>query len=165
VARALAAGGLAAALLAPSGASASPTFPGVVDTYIGMPSQAQTICPPDGCHLCHVNETGNLPNVRFGNLVASYGAQQEMPNSLVAALAAVEANDPQYIADLKAGTNPNDDTTMAAATNIDPQPVYGCGSISASRTAPGGVGVTLVGVLVALRMRRRRRLARVARAR
>lgn len=146
--------------VAPAGAS--PTFPAAVDEFLtqrGGTTTIEKIFNDMGCHLCHVLEAGSMPHTKFGNLMIQYGTQAEMINTMRAALAAIEQNDPQYIDDLKMGTDPNQDTSMATATNNDPLPAYGCGSMSGARTTPCGLGGAFVAGMLVLALRRGRRVA------
>jgi hypothetical protein len=102
-----------------SSARATPDFPGVVVDALGLPGI--TVDPPMGCKLCHPTDAGGTSLQPFGQLLQQYGAQANDEASLRAALALVEQNDPQLIADIKEGRDPNLD-----AGNVH-TPQYGCG--------------------------------------
>jgi hypothetical protein len=100
-----------------------------------MPSQVETIFPPDGCHLCHVKgSTGGTPNTQFGTIMVANGAMVLQTTTVTAALGRIEMTAPQLIADLRAGNDPNLDMSTGAQ-NLDPVPSYGCGSIARGRPA------------------------------
>src|SRR5580704_9489465 len=88
-------------------ALATPEFPGIVEQVLDL--SKITIDPPQGCTLCHTTDSGGTALRTFGALVQQYGAQPYQDNTLKEALAAVEQNQPQLIADIKAGNDPNDD--------------------------------------------------------
>ena len=74
---------------------------------------ASKVDPPDGCHLCHVNESltnevpGGTPLTDFGSLMQANGAMPYTASATAApALTAIEATEPQLITDLKNGTTP-----------------------------------------------------------
>jgi hypothetical protein len=62
--------------------------------------------------------------------------QPYQDDTLKGALAAVEEKDPQFIADIKAGRDPNDDQSASSI----PTPEYGCAAApSLARNGAGGV--------------------------
>ena len=101
-------------------ASATPEFPGIVEKTLHLP--AITIDPPQGCTLCHPTDSGGSALRPLGTLVQQYGAQPYQDGTLEAALGLVQENDPQLIADIEAGRDPNDDNSSTAL----PTPQYGC---------------------------------------
>jgi hypothetical protein len=138
-------------------ARATQSFPGVVDATLALPTRGvETIFPPDGCHLCHVEEAGGKPHTPFGTLVYASGAIPYQDSTLVAALNSIEMNQPQLIADLRAGMDPNADMSTSSQ-NLDPVISYGCGSIARGPCSPCGAVLVLGSGLVALVRRRRGR--------
>jgi hypothetical protein len=118
---------------------------------LGLP--AIEVDPPQGCTLCHTTDSGGKSLRAFGALVEQYGAQPYQASTLVQALAEVEQKEPQLIADIKAGRDPNDDPRASS----QPTPEYGC---SASRH--GGAGSPgLLGWLLAVVALAASRLGRV----
>ena len=93
-------------------AGATPEFPAVVEKTLDL-SKIE-IDPPQGCTLCHTTDAGG-PSLRtFGLLVQQYGAQPYQDSTLVAALGEVQQKDPQLIADIKAGNDPNEDPAASS---------------------------------------------------
>ncbi len=152
-------------------ARATPDFPGAVAAYLMLPSDwiASKVDPPDGCHLCHVNESltnevpGGTPLTDFGSLMQANGAMPYTASATAApALTAIEATEPQLITDLKNGTDPNLDQGAFNATN-DAVYQHGCGSIApGSPRAPGGAVVFTVLGWALIAHGRRRSVARGA---
>jgi hypothetical protein len=155
--RALAAASLVAALGSTSRAGATPTFPGQVDSFLGMPGQVEKIFPSMGCHLCHVNDVGGAPYTPFGTLAIIDGARPYSAQLLLDALAKIEIDQPQLIADLKAGKDPNGDMSLANQP-LAHVPSYGCGSMAPR--APEGKGTALSVLTIACASLARRRRTR-----
>lgn len=109
--------------------SATPDFPAVVVQYLGLDAGI-TIDPPQGCKLCHPTDSGGTSLAPFGTLVLQDGAMPYDEASLTQALAEIELDDPQLIADIRAGRDPNDDTGSADVHT----PEYGC---ALGERAPG----------------------------
>lgn len=145
-----------------STATASPVFPQQVDIDLSLPALwvENTVASPDGCLLCHKIQGGGQGTTNaFGGELKQNGAAMENVASLKGALLAVAASDPLAISDIKAGTNPNDDPKwLDRSTSTDPQPSYGCGSISPGAPGNRGSAAVLVCVLAALAARNRRRV-------
>ena len=141
---------LAATALAPRDARATPDFPMVVQKELELP--AITVDPPNGCTLCHTTDVGGSSLRAFGSLMQQYGAQPYDEGSLKQALGAAAQNEPQLIADIKAGKDPNDDSSAGSAHT----PEYGCaaGGQGSAAGAWGGLALAL-GVSFAWRKRRR----------
>ena len=124
--------GLAVALpLAASVAHASPTFPDAVATHLALPTA------PD-CLLCHVGgrDTANASTARqpFAVTVKAHGARAEDVASLLAALDGVKADKTDSdgdgnpdIAEVVAGTNPNDPASGADPDAGGVAPTSGAG--------------------------------------
>ncbi len=119
----------------------------------------KSVAPPDGCLLCHKSEIGGLmTNNAFGQELKQNGATAENVSSLQGALQAVIASDSLAISDIKMGTNPNDDPKwLTRSTSTDPQPSYGCGSVSPGAPGNRGSAAVLVCVLATLIARAQRR--------
>jgi hypothetical protein len=116
------------------GARATPEFPAVVEQTLGLTSI--TIDPPQGCTLCHTSDSGGQALRTFGALLQQYGVQPYQDDTLKGALAAVEEKEPQFIADIKAGRDPNDDQSASSI----PTPEYGCAAAPGlPRSGAGGV--------------------------
>ena len=127
-------------------ASATPDFPAVVVKTLDLPGI--TIDPPQGCELCHATDAGGTSLRPFGTILLQYGTQPYQENTLEAALGQVAQNEPQLLADIKAGKDPNDDSS----STVMPTPEYGCATAPA-RSAPEG-WLPVFGALVALAVRR-----------
>jgi hypothetical protein len=128
------------ALLLAEPASAHQGYPQRVDAAFGV--SVETIDPSMGCQLCHTSGSGGTTSLRpFGqHLVATYGLDNsatENDQSLDQALQGLKAGDPQLVADLQKGLDPNPDVLN------DPTPQYGCA------VGPRGGGFPC-GALVAL---------------
>ncbi|MGO8997230.1 MAG: hypothetical protein ACLQVI_28275 [Polyangiaceae bacterium] len=136
-------------------ARATPEFPGIVEQTLGLTKIE--IDPPMGCMLCHTSDSGGTSLRPFGVLLQQDGTQPYEDNTLEAALGQVEEDQPQLIADIKAGVDPNDDPDASST----PTPEYGC---SASRGLPRGFsGWSLaVAALFAVAWGRRRRSQKCA---
>jgi hypothetical protein len=122
------------------GASATPDFPGAVEQYLRLPSGtlAAKVDPPCGCPLCHVNGcAGGPPLTDFGTLMQANGAVPfQAAQTAAPALAAIEAQEPQLITDLQAGTDPDLDPSLSAAGGVR----YGCALVpGGDSTPPSGV--------------------------
>ncbi|HXX70325.1 MAG TPA: hypothetical protein VEK07_24305 [Polyangiaceae bacterium] len=144
-------------------ARATPDFPAAVDQdlVLGSGWVETKVAPPDGCHLCHVNDPPAAPGppmTAFGTLMLNDGATPYMAASTAGpALMAIQASNPRAIADIEKGTDPNTDPT--ALTN-DPVPEYGCTSVSPGPPT-GASGILLFGAFVlAFRLPHRSRAAR-----
>jgi len=135
-------------------AAATPTFPGDVVAQLDL--STVTIDPPQGCKLCHINEAGGDPLTIFGGLLKSFGAVAYSDASLRAALADVQSNYPQLIADIQQGVDPNTDPTIGSR----PTPEYGCAAIAPLSAHDGlpalGTAMGLVLILGGRRSRDRR---------
>jgi hypothetical protein len=132
-----------------SSARATPDFPHVVVEDLGLPGI--TVDPPMGCKLCHPTDGGGSSLQPFGQLLQQYGAQANDENSLRQALSRVEQNDPQLIADIEDGRDPN----LDAGDVHTPQ--YGC-ALTGGRTAGSLPSMAaLVAILLLAAMRRRPR--------
>ncbi|HEY2511511.1 MAG TPA: hypothetical protein VGI39_11670 [Polyangiaceae bacterium] len=101
-------------------ARATPDFPSVVQQALEL--EAITIDPPNGCTLCHTSDAGGTSLRTFGSLMQQYGAQPYDEGSLKQALGELGQNEPQLIADIKAGKDPNEDSSAGSAHT----PEYGC---------------------------------------
>jgi hypothetical protein len=117
-------------------ASAHPGYPAVIDTTLSLTGKVtvETVFPPTGCQLCHHSSGGGDALKAFGNLlIENYGLDNNPANeddpSLEAALAGLEADDPEAVKDLKAGVDPNGDPLVFA--NALPTPEYGCAAVPA----------------------------------
>jgi uncharacterized protein (TIGR03382 family) len=141
------AGGL---LLWPAKARATPDFPAAVEQDLML--SRITIDPPNGCTLCHPTDAGGTTLKPFGNLLQQYGVVPYNTASLAAALGEVEMNQPQLIADIKAGRDPSPDI------NNVPTPEYGC-AVTQSRegSGPGAAWCVSVALFAVGRARRRAR--------
>jgi hypothetical protein len=130
-------------------AGATPEFPGIVVQTLDL--SGITIDPPLGCTLCHATDSGGTALRPFGTLLQQYGTQPYEDSTLEQALAQVGQNEPQLIADIKAGRDPNDDDSATAL----PTPSYGCALGSPS--SPGGAAPLVAFTsLLAFALRRRR---------
>ncbi len=138
----------AASFSLPGLAAATPEFPGVVARTLGL--SGITIDPPNGCTLCHPSDSGGTALRSFGTLLQQYGVQPYEDATLVQALAQVGQEDPQLVAYIKAGTDPNDDATAAPL----PTPEYGCSASRAAGTSEWASAAA--SLLAALALSRRR---------
>jgi hypothetical protein len=145
---------LAASLTWASAAGATPDFPGVVVQTLGL--TGITVGAPEGCTLCHTTNAGG-PSLRaFGQLLFQDGTQPYNEGSLKTALAEVQLDEPALIADIKAGRDPNDDTSGLSSVET---PTYGCATTPARAHASelhAHVGLALVALAWARGSRRRR---------
>jgi hypothetical protein len=132
-------------------ARATPEFPGVVEQTLGLTKIE--IDPPQGCTLCHATDAGGTALRTFGELLQQYGTQPYQDSTLVAALAEVGQKEPQLIADIKAGNDPNDDPQASAL----PTPEYGCAASRAGAPELSG-WLLAVTALTGMELRRRRRV-------
>jgi hypothetical protein len=127
-------------------ASAEPSFPKDVDTFIMQPGLVEGLFPDSsqpGCHLCHVNGSlGQLPLTPFGTALR---IQSTAPSDgeLQAALGTLSSTNPRAFMDLEMGQDPNQDPT---ALSGDPVPQYGCGSIAAGHAG----GLDAAGLVIGL---------------
>jgi hypothetical protein len=140
--------------LFPARASAHQHFVGIIDQTLDV--NVAKILPNNGCLLCHTSDGGSTATLRpFGELMVSkYGlAYSPVENdvSLTAALQGLQMGDPQLVADLKMGTDPNNDVVN------DPTPAYGC---TAAPGAVGGASLALVAIVAASLVGVRRRWGR-----
>jgi hypothetical protein len=146
----------AALLVTGRSARATPDFPQVVVRTLALPGI--TIDPPQGCTLCHTTDAGGTALRPFGALVLQDGAQPYEEATLEQALGQIQHDDPQLVADIQAGKDPNDDTGSAAR----PTPTYGCafGGPLRGGAAPWAGAIVLLTVLRLFRTARagRRRL-------
>jgi hypothetical protein len=112
---------------------------------------AVPVDPPQGCRLCHVDDSGGLTLRPFGLLLSgTYGVKPYDEGSLSTALDALDAQGSPLSTDLKTGIDPN-----LQATN-DLSPEYGCAA-----APPGGRQhqwglLWLAGCAAAMRFRRKR---------
>ena len=132
-------------------AHASPTFPGEVQSALGMP------CAPP-CTICHATNLGGIGTAvqPFGQAVHAHGAHAGDTAGLRRALDLLEAEglDNNHdgvgdVAELREGRDPNNGTGLCGLQ-------YGCTAGSPPR--PAGGLVTMV-VLIGLLARRRIRAA------
>ena len=136
-------------------ASATPDFPGVVVSQLGLAEV--TVDPPLGCKLCHLTDQGGTGTLNaFGYLLQSHGAVAYDEGSLRQALAQVESSNPALIEDIQKGVDPNTDPAIGGSES---GPQYGC---SAARPRFQGAGTlsVIVALLVSVRARRRVRALR-----
>lgn len=135
-------------------ASASPTFPGVVQGELALAAAPE-------CTLCHTTPSGGFgtANTAFATYMRSRGLRAGDAGSLRGALAASTAerrdSDNDGVSDLdelKRGADPN----AAGADAVEP-PAYGCGGRVAAREVPRRAmfPVLLTVMLLALVTRRR----------
>jgi MYXO-CTERM domain-containing protein len=150
----------AAALLAlawPGAAMATPTFPGVIQRFVGS-------AMPPPCTICHNNPSGGIGTVTttFGKYMRMRGLVLLDENSLRVALMAAQGemhiSNSDGITDLdalRAGEDPNN-PKASASTEASP-PNFGCGAqIAASTDAGNGAAIPLV-LIGGIGVRRRRR--------
>jgi MYXO-CTERM domain-containing protein len=137
-------------------ARATADFPSKVDQHLMLPAgKIASIFPPDGCHLCHVNEIGGDPLTTFGILMKSNGAVKNEDATVGPALDAIQMQDPQLIADLTMGKDPNLDM-MQPTLSTDPVPGYGCLSVTPHGPARLAGPLLLAGLGLSVARRRRR---------
>jgi hypothetical protein len=160
---------LAAGLLLPHAADASPAYPGVVRDDIKALTGLDMPCTPP-CTLCHRDFQGGRGSVikPFGTSMMKNGLTYQDPASVAAALGALKANavdsDGDGVADideLGVGRDPD----VAGNGDLCPAaPRYGCGA-RVARAEPDNRGaLAMVGALIAVAasvrlIRRRRRVA------
>ena len=140
-------------LLGATSARATPTFPGVIRTELGLSSTPQ-------CAVCHQGGQTAVGTVTtpFGAALRQRGLVFYNDASLRAALNSLATEKVDSDADgtpdtdeLKAGRDPNKNDVTGGATDGPPEPFYGCVA------APGMAPVALVLGVLALARRRRRR--------
>jgi hypothetical protein len=133
-------------------ARATQEFPGLIQSTLSL-----SATPP--CTICHRDDNGGLGTVvkPFGIYMQSVGLQPYNDGSLATALQALQGEasagvqpQAQYLAALKAGTDPNADV---AGPNDSPQ--YGCGALQIARRTSNGVGFSVALVAAAWLLRRR----------
>jgi MYXO-CTERM domain-containing protein len=157
-------------LAAPGPAHAMSGFQDLVVQYYGLPGVL--VDPPNGCKLCHVNETGNLPMSRFGTLLVSLGANATNPASIDGALAQLDAQYPAISNELRQGIDPNNPPVASVSSDggvtgapavalpgpAGPTPSYGCEcGVGARSSAPGPATLAAVGAALLVGRRRRAR--------
>jgi hypothetical protein len=143
----------------PSAASANQSYPGDVDTALGVPGIVETkMAPTKGCQLCHTDPNGGTTSLTpFADYVVSqYGFPKTLvPEDAVVAVALAKLKDaePKLWAHMQKGVDPN--TDPALAEQAPPHPDYGCAACP-----PGDTGGLpwLAGAPLALVAARRRRL-------
>jgi hypothetical protein len=140
---------LALMITGTSSARATPDFPQVVVKDLGL--SGITIDPPQGCTLCHPTDAGGTSLQPFGQLLQQYGVQPYDESSLEQALSQVEQNEPQLVADIKDGRDPNDD---ADAANLH-SPQYGCALAGGANQGPLGPVPPWAGIVLLALARRR----------
>lgn len=153
---------VAAALLAwPSAARANQSYPGDVDTALGVPGVVETkMAKTKGCQLCHTDPNGGTTTLMpFADyMISQYGFPKTIApeDAIVAAsLAKLKAAEPKLWADMQMGIDPNTDPVLAE--QAPPHPSYGC----STGAAPGTTRYSyLVGMLLALAAVGRRSLPR-----
>jgi hypothetical protein len=180
----LAAAGILVAV-APRVASASPTYPGLIDTDLGI-----SYLGTSDCIICHATNSGGVGTVvqPFGMAMKAAGLTLENPPALQAALATLAANGTESdcsgvsdIEQLKEGFDPNNGVCLSgmcgaplpdagcaagaagAGSTADDLPGYGCDAQVAPGVA-GAAGMGSAGLLAAAMLgsvlARRRRRAR-----
>jgi MYXO-CTERM domain-containing protein len=140
-------------------ASATEDFPGVVRDTLSL--QAITIDPPQGCRLCHETDEGGPALRPFGQLMQQYGVKPYDESSLKIALAQLNLDEPHLIDDIRAGRDPNDDTSGAANLHT---PQYGCATAPRDDGSATAAALAALSMLLAAAIRRRRRAIRRARS-
>jgi hypothetical protein len=155
------AGPLLAALTAGAIANATPSFPAMVQQFVGAPS-------PPACTICHDNPSGGLGTVTttFGMYLRSRGLvafdESSLRTALMADAAEQHVSNGEGIPDIQAlreGLDPNNPGGAAGdPSGSPPPPQYGCGAtVSPNRERAGNGGAAaFVLVLVAAIARRRR---------
>jgi MYXO-CTERM domain-containing protein len=132
-------------------AQATPDFPAAVAQDLALPSI--TIDAPNGCTLCHTTDAGGTALHPFGQLLQSYGVGPYDQNSLKLALEEIALQEPQLIADIKAGKDPNGDISASSVQ-------YGCSATSGPRDRASAAAFVLAAVALVLLERARRRRVR-----
>jgi hypothetical protein len=148
--------------IAPSVATASPTFPAAVQAALDMP------CKPI-CTTCHTRPEGGLGTARtaFGLAMQGQGLVARSPNSVDGALQKLEASgsdvDTDGVPDIEELRNMDDpnaaSTSLECLNETPPEESGGCGVADKQPRHDGSVVSTLgifLSVLVAARVRRRR---------
>jgi hypothetical protein len=153
-------------VLLASRAHATPDFPGVITSKLGLPKE-----PP--CLLCHATVEGQKGNVvqPFGKKAQAYGLKPYDPQTLASILDkmtdAQDDSDHDGMSDideLKAGRDPNiNDITGEPPEDYAP-PVYGCHAGQRSRVPRGAAWAAVAACagamsMLGLRSRARRRRA------
>jgi len=128
---------------------ATPDFPAVVVQALGLDAGI-TIDPPLGCTLCHTTDSGGTTLRPFGQLLQQDGCKAYDETSLKLALMQVANDDPQFIADIQGGRDPNTDTNSG---NLH-SPEYGCRIPAGSVGAPRAMGFGALAAMGALVLRR-----------
>lgn len=139
-----------------SSARATPDFPAAIENCLKLSSGTLTKIEGGacGCPLCHTDGCvgGVSSRSAFGVLMLEYGA---MPNQAAqtacGALAGMQAQYPQLVADLNNGTDPNQDPSLTGEGGVH----YGCQSGSGPRAEmSAGLLVVIVGGILIGRGRR-----------
>ena len=156
-----------AAVLSAASAAASPSYPGLLQTDLGLEQ-------PPPCTVCHASDSGGTGTATkpFGEAMQGFGLRGATPGSLEPAIKASENahwdSDGDGVTDideLQDGTDPNDGPgrTTASAVVI-PQPENGC-SLQKHRPAKGDAHGMLLGLLGLGILEARRRARRGSAAR
>ena len=140
---------LGLAITGTSKARATPDFPQAVVDDLGLPGI--TIDPPQGCKLCHPTDAGGTSLQPFGELLQQYGVQPYDEGSLKEALSEVQQNEPQLVADIEDGRDPNQDPEAA---NLH-SPQYGCALEGGPMARSFSSMATFVAIALLRSMRRR----------
>lgn len=142
-----------AALCAPRDAHATPEFPALIQSTL-------TLSTTPACTICHKDDNGGVGTVvkSFGIYMQARGLKPFDDTSLTTALSALQGEasaglqpQAQYLAALKAGTDPNADVVAPD------EPQYGCGALQIARRTSNGVGFSVALVAAACLLRRRNR--------
>ena len=149
-----------AAVLSAASAVASPSYPGLLQTELGLEQ-------PPPCTVCHATDSGGFGTVTkpFGQALQGFGLRGATPSSLSPAVKASESahwdSDGDGVSDIDElldGTDPNDGPGRTTTTSsvVIPQPENGC-SLTELGTARSELGRTSLGLLgLALLVARRR---------
>jgi hypothetical protein len=160
---------LAAGLLLPQAADASPTYPGLVRDDVKTLTGIDMPCTPP-CTLCHRDSQGGRGSVikPFGTSMMKNGLTYQDPASVAAALGALKANavdsDADGVADVDELSLGHDPDVAGAGDLCPAAPRYGCGA-RVARAEPDDRGVlAMLGALFAVAVggrliRRRHRAA------
>ena len=154
--------------LATSTARATPDFPPVIASKLGLGREPE-------CVLCHSTNEGKKDTIitSFGRKVQAYGLKSYDPSTLATILDQMrDAKDDtdhdgmSDIDEIKAGRDPNINDITGEPPEDYPPPVYGChaGGRYAVRMPPGATWTALAACagamsLLGLRSRRRQRTA------